>query len=43
MATARKLFRLFKWIMEYQKIVSLLNNPPKDQDEIGLVLGNIRF
>ena len=40
MADARKLFRLFKWINEYQKTVDMLDKPPIDWDQIDLI-GNI--
>jgi hypothetical protein len=38
MATARKLFRLFKWIIEYQKISKLVKNHPADGEPIDLAL-----
>lgn len=38
MRVARKLFRLYKWINEYQKFMDLLDSPPKNTDEINLVL-----
>jgi len=38
MAAARKLFRLFKGLIEYQKINKLIQNTPKDTDEIDLAL-----
>ena len=40
MADARKLFRLFKWINEYQTAYEKLHSPPTDWDEIQLI-GNI--
>ena len=38
MADARKLFRLFKWINEYQKTMDFLEAPPADWDEKDLIL-----
>ena len=38
MADARKLFRLFKWVNEYQKIVDMLNKPELGWDEIDLII-----
>ena len=38
MADARKLFRLFKWVNEYQKTVDFLDKPPTDWDEIDLII-----
>ena len=38
MADARKMFRLFKWINEYQKIVDMLSKPELGWDEIDLAI-----
>ena len=38
MADARKLFRLFKWVNEYQKIVDMLGKPELGWDEIDLII-----
>jgi hypothetical protein len=38
MRNSRKLFRLFKWVVEIHKIKGLVENPPGDIDEIGLLL-----
>ena len=38
MADARKLFRLFKWVNEYQKTMEFLDQPPADWDEKDLIL-----
>jgi hypothetical protein len=40
MADARKLFRLFKWINEYQKTMDFLEKPPEGWDQIDII-GNI--
>lgn len=39
MSKARKLFRLFKWLFEYEKVRKLLTKPPADLDEIDIILG----
>jgi hypothetical protein len=40
MRTARKLFRLYKSINEFQKFMEILDKPPTNTDEINLVLSN---
>jgi hypothetical protein len=40
MADARKLFRLFKWINEYQKTMDFLDKPPEGWDQLDII-GNI--
>jgi hypothetical protein len=41
MRTARKLFRLYKTINEYQKFMELLDSPPANTDEINLILSKL--
>jgi hypothetical protein len=38
MQTARKLFRLFKGLNEYQKIMTMLENPPSHMDEVEVMM-----
>jgi hypothetical protein len=40
MRDSRKIFRLFKGLIELQKIKSLVENPPSNIDEIELLLSN---
>ena len=41
MRVARKLFRLYKSINEFQKFMDLLEKPPANTDEINLILSII--
>lgn len=43
MRVARKLFRLYKSINEYQKFMEILDKPPANTDEINLILCRINF
>lgn len=40
MRTARKLFRLYKSVVEAQKFMELLDSPPANTDEINLIASN---
>ena len=41
MRLARKLFRLYKSVVEYQKFMDLLDKTPSNTDEINLILSRI--
>ena len=40
MRVARKLFRLYKSLNEFQKFMDLLEKPPVNTDEINLILSS---